>query len=430
MIKKVILSMNSGNLKIVLNTAYMMSNLGDAAITKIMIEKLNKFSKSKISIFCYNPSSDFDFFSKYSNVYGDLYSIENELNPSVPKFLIAIKFIIKTLSYLAWSKLKNFPINFKTKEKIKLLKQSNLIIYAGGGYIGGSNNPFPTIFTLYLSKIFGKKVYLSGVTIEPPKGFFSKHLIYSVLNRIDLITVREPISMKVLNELKIRTKKVLTADYVFLQKCLNENETADLFQRLLISKDSSIKIGLNLMELNTLKAHHTSDKINSYENSIIKAMELILKKTNCIIYLFPFQIDKKVNDLTICENVKNNLGLFSNRIKIINENFSPEQMKTIIGFMDIFIGTRFHSLVFALSQKVPTIAIGYHQKCIGLMQMINLEKWLLDFSFDEKELAEKVLELLDNREKIIMKISEKIPELEMNAQRNFELIHELIQVKN
>ena len=75
MIKKVILSMNSGNLKIVLNTAYMMSNLGDAAITKIMIEKLNKFSKSEISIFCYNPSSDFDFFSKYSNVYGDIYSM-------------------------------------------------------------------------------------------------------------------------------------------------------------------------------------------------------------------------------------------------------------------------------------------------------------------------------------------------------------------
>ena len=37
----------------------------------------------------------------------------------------------------------------------------------------------------------------------------------------------------------------------------------------------------------------------------------------------------------------------------------------------------------------------------------------------------KVLDLLDNREKIIMKISEKIPDLEMNAQRNFELMHEL-----
>jgi len=420
--------MKSPDLKIILNTAYRMSNLGDAVITKIMIEGIKKkFSASKISIFCSNPSSDSDFFSKYSNVYGDLYSIEEF---KVPKFLIAINFIIKTLSYLIWLKLKGFPINLKAKKKFKLLEESDIIIYAGGGYLGGTYNLFPTIITLYLSKKLGKKVYLSGITIEPPRSFLSKYLIHTVLDSIDLITVREPISMKVLNELKISTKKFLTSDYAFLLKCLNENESNDLFQRLSISKDNTIKIGLSLMELDTLKAHHTVNEVNSYENSIIKAMELILKKTNCIIYLFPFQRDKKVNDLSICKNVKNNLGLFSNRIKIINENFSPEQIKTIIGFMDIFIGTRFHSLVFALSQKVPTIAIGYKQKNIGLMQMINLEEWLLDFSFNGEQLAEKALKLLDNRKKIIMKISEKIPDLEMNAQRNFELIHELIQAKN
>ena len=34
--------MNSPNLKIILNTAYRMSNLGDAVITKIMIEGMLK----------------------------------------------------------------------------------------------------------------------------------------------------------------------------------------------------------------------------------------------------------------------------------------------------------------------------------------------------------------------------------------------------
>jgi len=139
--------MNSPNLKIILNTVYRMSNLGDAAITKIMIEGIKKkFSSSKISIFCYNPASDSDFFSKYSNVYDDLYSIEEF---KVPKFLIAINFIIKTLSYFIWLKSKHFPINLKAKKKLQLLKESDIIIYVGGGYLGGSQISFPVFCTRF-----------------------------------------------------------------------------------------------------------------------------------------------------------------------------------------------------------------------------------------------------------------------------------------
>jgi colanic acid/amylovoran biosynthesis protein len=46
--------------------------------------------------------------------------------------------------------------------------------------------------------------------------------------------------------------------------------------------------------------------------------------------------------------------------------------------MDIFIGTRMHSNVFALSEGVPLVAIEYRFKTRGIMQMLGLERWVVD----------------------------------------------------
>ena len=117
----------------------------------------------------------------------------------------------------------------------------------------------------------------------------------------------------------------------------------------------------------------------------------------------------------------------SDRVFFLTENYSPEQLKAMIGTMDIFISTRFHGTVFATSMLVPTISISFLQKTRGFMEMIGLKEWDLDFStFTVDELVNTVLKLLNERDKVISNIRNRLSKLQKDAIRNILLIDELL----
>ena len=51
-----------------------------------------------------------------------------------------------------------------------------------------------------------------------------------------------------------------------------------------------------------------------------------------------------------------------------------------MGTMDLFIGKRLHSCIFAISKRVPTLLLGYEKKAWGIMKMLDHEKYVLDIN--------------------------------------------------
>ena len=52
-------------------------------------------------------------------------------------------------------------------------------------------------------------------------------------------------------------------------------------------------------------------------------------------------------------------------------------MASFIADLDYLVGTRFHSVIFALTARVPCIAIGYEHKTRGIMRDLSLDGWVL-----------------------------------------------------
>ena len=50
----------------------------------------------------------------------------------------------------------------------------------------------------------------------------------------------------------------------------------------------------------------------------------------------------------------------------------------MIAHLDLLIGSRFHSLVFALATGVPAMAIGWSHKYTELMRLMGLERFVLE----------------------------------------------------
>jgi colanic acid/amylovoran biosynthesis protein len=93
--------------------------------------------------------------------------------------------------------------------------------------------------------------------------------------------------------------------------------------------------------------------------------------------------------------------------------------------MDIFIGTRMHSNIFALSQVVPVIAIGYQPKTQGILRMVGMEQWNLPIEQVEVQTLIRTLDdLWARRDELRVQLQARIPALIEEANQAGVLIAE------
>jgi colanic acid/amylovoran biosynthesis protein len=101
----------------------------------------------------------------------------------------------------------------------------------------------------------------------------------------------------------------------------------------------------------------------------------------------------------------------------------PADLKAAYGHLDILIGTRMHSVIFALTEGVPSLAIGYLHKTRGLMRMVGLEDCMLDIDNIQMDQMTQVLEKLwSERNAVRARIQGKVPWMVENARQAGELI--------
>lgn len=74
-------------------------------------------------------------------------------------------------------------------------------------------------------------------------------------------------------------------------------------------------------------------------------------------------------------------------IALIDRYHSAEDIKATIGLADVLVASRFHSLIFALSQGVPSLAISWSHKYRELMDLFGMA----DFVFEENAIDPEAL---------------------------------------
>lgn len=256
---------------------------------------------------------------------------------------------------------------------------------------------------------------------------YARPLIKRILNKVDVITTREGISKRYLNNIGVTAPVFETADAAFLLSPIHREEALTLIEHETGIFKDELMVGITAIPWNFPGEKDAKKKFENYLEALAGAVDYIIEKLNAHVIFFPHVTLPPLNDDRLAAKEVFNKIKNKSKVTILTDDYPPEQLKGMYGCMSLFIGTRYHSCIFALSMNVPTIPIGYSHKAPGITKMLGLEDYLVDINtITTHELISKVNKIGIERDEFKKKLEEKIRVMQAKSMDNVRLAVEYL----
>ncbi|PKX79100.1 hypothetical protein CUR37_03405 [Latilactobacillus sakei] len=302
--------------------------------------------------------------------------------------LLKIKWGIVGILDLIWSLVLLIPglrwlvipfLSSKRRETFNIFRSADVFFMKGGGLLqtyGGLVSTYSMYFWVYnilLASSLGKKIVILPNSFGPFEGPLVSFIARNALKKCTLVYSRESISQEnVLSELKISTDKM--ADLAFFLPNADNNKEA-FINKYKIPVNRKL-IGMTMRPFRFPLEKNPVDKYNSFKNEMAKTVETLYDEGYMpILVVHTLAINEHENDENCIKDVVKNIS--KEKYIIINEKeYNCMDLKQVYSFFDYLIGERFHSVIFSLSNSVPSVSIDYTgNKALGIMTDIGLEKY-------------------------------------------------------
>lgn len=173
---------------------------------------------------------------------------------------------------------------------------------------------------------------------------------------------------------------------------------------------------------------------NEYIKLLIDLANHLIEDLNFDVLLAPNEIkvpgDPTLDDRFLCSTIETHIQKREHCFKL-HEYYPSETIKSILGNLDLLIASRYHSLVFALSQGVPVLPLGWSHKYVELLRSFGLEEFVVDHDrLNRSEVMSIVASAWQQRETIREKISKTVPRLQKKVQDLFDEVGAMIGDKS
>lgn len=397
--------------RIVISGYYGCRNTGDEAILDSMVKSLRKvIPKVEITIFAENPQKVMQNFGVRA--------------VSQPSY--GIRGILGTV----------------TKRRIhRILKElwkTDLFVLGGGGFLSDwQPRVLPAVLgQLGLAKLFRKPTMIYAMGAGPISMEKSKRLTRRILNRVNIITVRDGNSREWLRQAGVSNDIIVTAD-----PALNLMPVSSRRARQIINEESGPKVAEEKIGISVAPNYRNKKKwpdgygrFLRFRNVCIQITNYIVEDLGADVMLIPmaFPSDRDFS-IEIQREVTN-----QDKVKVIKNEYSPNEMAGIIGQMDMIIGMRLHSLILAALMNVPMVGIIYHYKVAAFLSAVGQRSRAVSIGeginwerkdIDVDELKLRVDEVRRDKEQIRVEMKRRIPTLQERAFYNAELAKQLVLSK-
>lgn len=304
---------------------------------------------------------------------------------------------------------------FGVLDVLRAIRSCDVLLSGGGSLLQDSTSTRSLMYYLSITiaaKLMGKRVMLYANGIGPVLGKRNRRLVKQVVNRADLITLREENSYEELLSMGVNPKKCfVTADPVFTMDSIPKEEARQLLENEGIPMDKPLVV----VSVRNWK------EMDRFIERFASLCDTIVKKHDRTIVFLAMQMP---NDITVSEKVRKKM---KQDAYILQNNYSPYEIMGVISLADFILSMRLHTLIFAARQRVPLVGFIYDPKIEYYLEKLEMPSGgrLKDFDMD-KTLA-TVDDIIHDREKYINVLSEKEALLEEMAHQNEKYLAKLLQ---
>lgn len=242
---------------------------------------------------------------------------------------------------------------------LSAMKNSKLFVNGGGSLIQDNTSTRSLIYYLsmiWLAKMRGMKVMIYANGIGPLKKERNKKLTRKIVNRVDVITLREDLSYNELKKLKIDRPKIkVTADPALTLK----PDTPLRIEQIFMNEG----IDLNQQFLGVSVRRWPGRE--KFETVIAKAVDHLSAKYGITPLFLAMHYPE---DLAIIDNITSKM---KSKFCVIRQKPTVSEMLGIIQKTQMLVGMRLHALIFAASLRVPIVGMVYEPKVEGFIRYID-----------------------------------------------------------
>ena len=293
------------------------------------------------------------------------------------------------------------------------LKKTRLFLAGGGSLIQDNTSTRSILFylsMLKLAKRMGAKTMLFGNGIGPIKRPFNRRIARTVLNGLDAVSLRDSQSFDEVKALGISKPNIyVTADPAILMEPSAEEKVIEMMEKEGIPQDKPL-IGISIRKWADSK----------YFNKIAQIADYCVEKFNAHPVFIPMQYSC---DYDASLAIKNCMVHDASIIKGI---YSPN---VILGFtckLEILVGMRLHSLIYAASQCIPLIGLVYEPKVDAFLKEILQPSGGTMDKLDTDKVFRLLDEVWDNRDKIKEELQKSRERLKTMARCNIATAYNIL----
>ena len=299
---------------------------------------------------------------------------------------------------------------------IKKIRAADLLISGGGSLLqnvtsGRSLYYYLTI--IFFALALGRKVMLYAQGIGPIRGFFAHKLMNLIVNRVDLITVRDRGSLEELERLKITRPKIFcTADPVLAMKPAPKEIGEEILAHHGIKNSDEKFIGVAVR-------HWLG--WGKFQVELAAALDKIIDATGAKIIFIPMKFPEDIR------SAEQTASLMKKKCVVFDEEFTTQEILSLVGCMDLLIGVRLHALIFAGLSGVPMLGISYDPKIDRFLDSIGDKPPGNMASVTAAEIFDATLKKLSEHKNL--PDDKLLKELSALARQNAKLAVELVEGK-
>ncbi|HEY1372733.1 MAG TPA: polysaccharide pyruvyl transferase family protein [Candidatus Binatia bacterium] len=302
-------------------------------------------------------------------------------------------------------------------EVLEELRKLDLFVLGGGGIL------YDDVAHTFLRDVIWAKeldvpVMVYAISAGPLKSAEAKQLVSQVLNRVDLITVREGEAKRILTDLGVDREIEITSDPALLLK--PQNFTKEMLKKEGVNPDIPL-VGFSVREPGPAAPDLN---IEQYHAMLANAADYMVERFDAQVLFVPMEGGENKDPQhshAVISKMAN-----TKRAGVLKGEYTSGEVLGLMKHMAFAVGMRLHFLIFAGIQRVPFVPLPYASKVSGFLTDLEMPMPPMT-ALNIGKLCAYLDRSWDLRHQLKKRLEEKVPPLQERAKRTNVMLCELLQ---